>query len=115
MQPFLQWAVRGAFNENIKSHLSFRESAFSHARIPSLETTTTINTVNMSAQLSPPPDGNQNRTGRILGACLGFLVVSSIFVALRLYTRLFLTKSARWDDWTIVLALVLRSPSSLRV
>ncbi|CAF9936397.1 MAG: hypothetical protein ALECFALPRED_006841 [Alectoria fallacina] len=60
----------------------------------------------MSTQLSPPPEGNQNRTGTILRACLGFLVVACIFVALRLYTRIFLIKSARWDDWTIVLALL---------
>lgn len=63
----------------------------------------------MDTQLLPPPDGNQNRTGQILGACLGFLVMSCVFVTLRLYTRLFLIKSARWDDWTIVLALVLSS------
>lgn len=63
----------------------------------------------MEAQSSPTPDGNQNRTGEILGATIGFLVVSFIFVVLRLYTRLFLVKSARWDDWTIVLALVLSS------
>ena len=62
----------------------------------------------MTSQLSIPPDGNQNRTGEILGTCIGFLVVSFILVMLRLYTRIFLIKSARWDDWTIVLALVLR-------
>ncbi|KAF6235475.1 hypothetical protein HO173_006158 [Letharia columbiana] len=60
----------------------------------------------MDTQLLPASDGNQNRTGQILGACLGFLVMSCIFVTLRLYTRLFLIKSARWDDWTIVLALL---------
>ncbi len=59
---------------------------------------------------SPTPlDGNQNRTGEILGVSIGFLVISFIVVVLRLYTRLFLIKSARWDDWTILLALVLRS------
>lgn len=63
----------------------------------------------METQSSPTPDGNQNRTGEILGASIGFLVVSFIFVMLRLYTRLFLIKSALWDDWTILLAMVLSS------
>ena len=60
----------------------------------------------MSCQSSPPPDGNQNRTGELIGVCIGFLVVSFIIVILRLYTRLVLIKSARWDDLIIVLALV---------
>ena len=69
----------------------------------------------MTTQSPPPLDGNQNRTGEILGACIGFLVISFIFVVLRLYTRLFLIKSARWDDWTIALALVLSSFFGLEV
>ena len=63
----------------------------------------------MACQSSPPPDGNQNRTGELIGVCIGFLVVSFIIVTLRLYTRLVLIKSAGatgWDDWTIALALV---------
>lgn len=64
----------------------------------------------MSTQLSPPPDGNQNNTGQILAAFIGFPAMSGIFVALRLYTRLCIIKCARWDDWTILLALVLRFP-----
>lgn len=32
-----------------------------------------------------------------------------MFVGLRMYTRLFLTKSTAWDDWTIALASVLSS------
>ncbi len=61
----------------------------------------------MSTQLPVPPDGDQNRTGALIGVVIGTFIPSCIFVGLRLYTRLFLTKSARWDDWTIVLALVL--------
>lgn len=63
----------------------------------------------METQSSLTPDGDQNRTGEILKAAISFLVVSFILVMLRLYTRLFLVKSARWDDWTIVLAMVLSS------
>ena len=61
----------------------------------------------MSNQLYPPPDGNQNRTGVIIGMVIGPITIAFVFVVLRLYTRLFLTKSARWDDWTILLALVM--------
>ena len=60
----------------------------------------------MACQSHPPPDGNQNRTGELIGVCIGFLVVSFIVVTLRLYTRLILIKSARWDDLMITLALV---------
>lgn len=67
----------------------------------------------MTTQSPIPLDGNQNRTGEILGACIGFLVVSFISVVLRLDTRVFVIKSARWDDWTIVLALVLSPPCRL--
>lgn len=71
--------------------------------------TTHRRTANMSTQLSPPPDGNQNRTGTAVGLVIGTNTPAFIIVALRLYTRLFITKSARWDDWTIVVALVLTS------
>ena len=67
---------------------------------------TRLNPINMACQSSPPPDGNQNRTGELIGVCVGFLVVSFIIVILRLYTRLVLTKPPRWDDLFIVLALV---------
>ena len=60
----------------------------------------------MSSQLPQPPDGNQNRTGPALYMTIVSTVLSCIFVGLRMYTRLFITKSARWDDWTICMALV---------
>ena len=60
----------------------------------------------MNADLLPPPDGNQNRTAPILGMTIGSLVLSCIFVGLRMYTRTFLAKSVGWDDWTMVAALV---------
>ena len=40
------------------------------------------------------------------GMVVGGVTIASIFVMLRMYTRLFINKSARWDDWTIVIALV---------
>ena len=61
----------------------------------------------MNNQIYPPPDGNQNRTGVIIGMVIGPITIAFVFVVLRLYTRLSLTKSARWDDWTILLALVM--------
>ena len=61
----------------------------------------------MDAQTQLPPDGNQNRTGPIIGMMIGALILSCTFVALRMFTRFFILKSVWWDDWTIVLALVL--------
>ena len=37
---------------------------------------------------------------------VGALTLACVFTGLRMYTRLVITKSARWDDWTIVLACV---------
>ena len=67
----------------------------------------------MNTQSFPPHDGNQNRTGELVGVCVGFLIISVVFVGLRLYNRVFLIKSPRWDDWTIVLALVRSSLAGL--
>ena len=66
----------------------------------------------MDATLSMPPDGNKNKSAAIIGMMIGALTLSCIIVALRMYTRTVLLKSTRWDDWTIVLALVLCIPSS---
>lgn len=98
------------FSETIDLGIRFSEKEPSYSPF---KTFTGSITVNMTTQSPTPLDGNQNRTGEILGACIGFLVVSFISVVLRLYTRVFLIKSARWDDWTIVLALVLSSPCRL--
>ena len=58
------------------------------------------------SSLMPPPDGNQNRTGAMVGMIIALTTAAGVFVGLRVYTRLFLNKSARWDDWTIVIAFV---------
>ncbi len=63
--------------------------------------------IDMDAPAHFPPDGNQNRTGPIIGMMIGALTLSCIIVGLRMYTRYFILKSVHWDDWTMVLALVL--------
>ena len=63
----------------------------------------------MSTPLKPPPDGNQNRLGPMIGMVIGSVAIAGVFVALRMYTRLVINRSARWDDWTIALAYVLSS------
>ncbi|KAL2045224.1 hypothetical protein N7G274_002307 [Stereocaulon virgatum] len=60
----------------------------------------------MSIQLSPTPNGDQSRTGIILAMTIAALMISCIFVALRMYTRLFVTKCAWWDDLTSCLTLL---------
>lgn len=35
-----------------------------------------------------------------------FLIISFIIVALRMYVRLFMRRSAGWDDWLIVITMV---------
>ena len=60
----------------------------------------------MDPQLQPPPDGDQNRKGALIGMVVGSVTFAGIFVALRMYTRLCLIKMVRWDDWTIVIAWV---------
>ena len=67
---------------------------------------TLVNRIEKMGSLEPPPDGNQNRTGAMVGAIIAFTTAAGVFVGLRVYTRLFLNKSARWDDWTIVIAFV---------
>lgn len=60
----------------------------------------------MATELSPPPDGNQNRTGVILAMVIACQTITSTVVGLRMFTRTFLAKCVGWDDWTILAALV---------
>lgn len=54
----------------------------------------------------PPPDGDVNRGPQLLAVSMVTLLAAIAVVALRLYTRLKITLSLGWDDYTIVLALV---------
>lgn len=56
----------------------------------------------------PPPQGNLEKGPVIIAATSVALGFTSIFVALRLVVRIWITKSLWWDDWTILLAMVSR-------
>lgn len=42
-----------------------------------------------------------------LNACL--IAISTLLVGARIYTRVFMTKNAGWDDWIAVVAYVRRN------
>ncbi|KAL1838821.1 hypothetical protein VTJ49DRAFT_2178 [Mycothermus thermophilus] len=50
-----------------------------------------------------------NRRETILGLCISFMVLSWIFVGLRLSVRLFWVKAPGWDDFFVVLSLLTMS------
>lgn len=51
-------------------------------------------------------DLSENNSGPLVGTASVFLACSWLSVALRIYTRAFLTKSIQWDDWLILLGQV---------
>lgn len=62
--------------------------------------------------LLPPTDGDHDRSPTLVGFTITVISLAIICVTLRMVTRKFLSKNVGWDDWTIVLALVLRLPNS---
>jgi hypothetical protein len=48
----------------------------------------------------------QDRGTAVLGVTIALLVVSTIFVTLRLISRAWIVRKVSWDDWFIVLAWV---------
>ncbi|KAL8880743.1 MAG: hypothetical protein Q9192_007953, partial [Flavoplaca navasiana] len=57
--------------------------------------------------LPPPPGGNLNRAGEVYTFTWVMATISIFFVAGRMYSRARLTKNVWWDDWCIVLALLI--------
>jgi len=53
--------------------------------------------------LEVPSDGNQNRAGWLNAVAWTEVTVSTVFVALRLYSRTRLTRNLWWDDWFMVI------------
>jgi hypothetical protein len=61
--------------------------------------------------MGPPPGTGQpdhNRGPEILAVCCSLVAVSSIFVAMRFYVRIRMTKNVAWDDWTVLASWVRR-------
>lgn len=61
----------------------------------------------MSSSLSAPPDGDTNRANELNAVAWTWIALSSVVVALRFYTRIRLTKNLSWDDWFILITLVI--------
>lgn len=47
-----------------------------------------------------------NRTPLLMSVQAGMASGSTVAVALRFYSRIFITRNVRWDDWFMLLALV---------
>lgn len=56
-------------------------------------------------------DLTENNSGPLVGAAITFLACSWLSVSLRVYTRVFLTRSMQLDDWLMILGQVGNSPS----
>ncbi|KAL8710303.1 MAG: hypothetical protein Q9220_005073 [cf. Caloplaca sp. 1 TL-2023] len=56
--------------------------------------------------LSAPPSGDENWHDTLAPVICVFYALSVISVALRFYTRIFISKCIGWDDWTILIAVV---------
>ncbi len=54
----------------------------------------------------PPPGGDKNYGGALIGINWAVFAPANIFVALRIYTRLKISHNLGWDDGMIVLAQV---------
>lgn len=68
----------------------------------------------MEKPTTPPPIGNADRSGGLLGTSILALSSVLIFIGLRFATRIWLVKRVGWDDWCIVFAgvsLLLREQS----
>ena len=68
--------------------------------------------------MEPPPSsspvGDQTIGGRLLFLTWFETAIATILVSARMSTRYWLIKAVGWDDWTIVISLVLSSPNSKR-
>lgn len=58
----------------------------------------------MEKPTTPPPIGDVNKSGGILGTSILALALVLIFIALRFVARIWLVKRVGWDDWCIVFA-----------
>ena len=61
------------------------------------------------ASLTAPHDGDHDRGTELITVAWVECSVAIIFVALRFYSRIRLTRNVWWDDWFIAITLVIRS------
>lgn len=53
-----------------------------------------------------PLDGDVDRSSTLIGVSWTLATLATIFVSLRFYSRIFITRNPWWDDWAILLTLV---------
>ena len=58
------------------------------------------------AALPPSPEGDPNRANELLIITWVWCSLSLIVVALRLYSRVWLTRNLWWDDWVMFFTMV---------
>lgn len=58
--------------------------------------------------MSPPPGGDHDRGPDMYGTIIPISILSTSFVLARVYARIKLIQNVGWDDYTIVLAQVIR-------
>lgn len=61
----------------------------------------------MSSLPIAPPDGDSNRAAELNALAWSWFAISLTVVGLRFYSRLALTRNLWWDDWFILLTLML--------
>ena len=62
------------------------------------------------------PDGDVNRDAVLIGVSWALVSLAMIFVGLRIYCRVVLTRNMWWDDWAIIATLVrLSYPSEHKI
>ena len=56
--------------------------------------------------LAPPPDGDVILSNRFVAGIVVMTVFAVLIAWLRMYTRIFVSRNAGWDDWTMFAASV---------
>ena len=56
--------------------------------------------------LAPPPDGDVILGNRFVAGVVVMTVLAVFIAWLRMYTRVFVSRNAGWDDWTMFAASV---------
>lgn len=55
---------------------------------------------------------SETQAPTLVGIALGFIIATTVVLALRMYTRLFMLRMAGPDDWSILVAMVCSQSSA---
>ena len=61
--------------------------------------------------LPEPAHGDYDRSGELDALAWTWVILAGIFVSMRIYSRLRLTRNMWWDDYVMMLTMVCRRPS----